>query len=100
MGNTAMPQPMSEPTRNGYSTVDAMAAPMGAPLPGCRSGMAATWIMPSRAATWGHCVTASDSIQLVGEANTVTVAESEAGVGRGRDSCPEGWGDNDALFAE
>ena len=55
MGNTAMPQPMSEPTRNGYSTVDAMAAPMGAPLPGCRSGMAATWIMPSRAATWWHC---------------------------------------------
>src|SRR5690349_15883508 len=52
-----------------------MAAPIGAPLPGCRSGMAATWVMPSRAATWWHCVTASDSIQLPSEANTATEAD-------------------------
>jgi hypothetical protein len=89
MGNTAMPQPMSEPTRNGYNTVDAMATPMGAPLPGCRSGMAATWVMPSRAATWWHCATASDSIQLVGEANTETVAGPMACVNCGRRSCEE-----------
>ena len=54
--------------------VDAIAAPIGAPLPGCRSGMPATCVMPSRAATWWHWVTALDSIQLPSEANTVTEA--------------------------
>ena len=38
--------------------------------------MPATWIMPAKPATWRHCATASDSIQLAGEANTVTVADS------------------------
>src|SRR5947208_3278502 len=76
-----MPQPMSEPTRNGYNTIDVIAAPMGAPLPGCRSGMAATWIMPSSAATWWHCSRALDSIQLVGAANTLTVATVDLGMG-------------------
>jgi len=69
-----MPQPMSEPTRSGYSTVEVMAAPIGAPLPGCRSGIPATCSMPSNTATWWHWSTASDSIQLDGDANTVTVA--------------------------
>ena len=51
--------------------------------------MAATWIMPSRAATWWHWATASDSIQLVGEAKTVTVAELGCGRGTGREGCAD-----------
>ncbi|GAA4452572.1 hypothetical protein GCM10023170_041510 [Phytohabitans houttuyneae] len=35
--------------------------------------------MPSSAATWWHCATASDSIQLLAAANTVTVATPEVG---------------------
>jgi predicted dithiol-disulfide oxidoreductase (DUF899 family) len=80
-----MPHPMSEPTRNGYSSLDAMAAPIGAPLPGCRSGIAATWTMPSSAATWWHWSRAADSIQLVGDANTATVAGTEPCRGGGAD---------------
>ncbi|GIE72013.1 hypothetical protein Apa02nite_081210 [Actinoplanes palleronii] len=72
-----MPQPMSEPTRNGYSTDEVIAAPIGAPLPGCRSGMPATCRMPGSAATWWHWSSALDSIQLDGEAKTDTVAEGD-----------------------
>ncbi len=58
--------------------------------------------MPSSAATWWHCATASDSIQLVGEANTVTVAEPLAGLDGGSNSCPEGFCGTtlSSLFAE
>lgn len=73
IGNTAMPQPMSDPTRNGYSAEERIAAPMGAPLPGCRSGMPATCAMPPSAATWRHWSTESDSIQLFSDVNRETV---------------------------
>ncbi|GIG88184.1 hypothetical protein Pen02_31200 [Plantactinospora endophytica] len=56
--------------------------------------MPATWIIPSRAATWWHWATASDSIQLRSEANTLTVADPARGADSGRDFC---W-DKDALF--
>lgn len=86
IGNTAIPQPMSEPTSNGYSNREVIAAPIGAPLPGCRSGIPATWITPSRAATCRHCARASDSIQLVGDANTATVAGAGTGGNSRRES--------------
>ena len=44
-------------------------------MPGCRSGMPATWSMPSRAATWWHWSTESDSIQLDADAKTRTEAD-------------------------
>lgn len=47
--------------------------------------MPATWSMPSSAATWRHWSTASDSIQLCGEANTVTRPGTPPGTDDGKD---------------
>lgn len=82
-----MPHPMSLPARCGYNTPRvATTAPIGAPLPGCKSGMPTTWTAPGSCATRWSCVTASPTIQLFGEATTRTAgaaflsAEFGAGV--------------------
>ena len=64
-----MPQPMSPPMRYGWMTpLVTKAAPIGPPLPGCKSGSPTARVTPGRRAVAQSWRTASPSIQFREEA--------------------------------
>src|SRR5579883_2658825 len=73
--HSATPQPISLPTRCGYTNPStANAAPMGLLFPGCKSGSPTANRIPGSSAVLCNCCTAAPSIQFFCDANRRTSA--------------------------